>query len=580
MKKNLLFILLFLSYMVVWAQQPESHKMHAYTDSAGVLYWNRHMPFYLRISETPSDTGHLLKNPKQAQFTNPSYFNSEGTNYIRKRFAVDTATRKTAQPQVEILWDIQADGLAPESKLTFDTAVSYKQDGKQFYGPGLHIHMSSFDALSGVAGEFIAISGNVFKPYLLPITFSTGGEYTVLSYAVDNVGNVETVQQHNFTVDLSPPSSSHFFEGAVLNDIIAASTVVKLGSEVDYSGVKTVYYAVDNNSAYQAYNNKQIYTTSLQDGEHQIKYYAVDNVKNIEEVDSFTFYLDKLPPILASDILGDRFIVNDQIYFSGRTKLKLTAVDNKSGVKDVLYSVDSEEFSSYEQPFYLPSVPGLHIVRYYAIDHMGNRTVGDDFFKHKYYEYRHNVSKIYVDLTGPTLNYRILGPQFTKGDSLFVNNQTRVQIWGDDGESGMQYFSYSLNGAQAETKYSEPFGMERDGENMVEIFGYDNVNNRNRDMFSLTVDNQPPIVYINYSILPLGSRDGLEVFPPHTIVYLAATDEKVGARQIRYSLNGSVYKPYTGKIQGFKRNELNVLKVISTDMLLNEGTTEFRFWVE
>lgn len=83
--------------------------------------------------------------------------------------------------------------------------------------------------------------------------------------------------------------------------------------------------------------------------------------------------------------------------------MKLTAVDNKSGVKEIRYSIDGKDFEVYDQPFYLPSISGAHTVRYYSIDNMANQTVGRK--GSGYEEFKHNVSKVYLDLTGPSILY-------------------------------------------------------------------------------------------------------------------------------------------------------------------------------
>jgi hypothetical protein len=83
--------------------------------------------------------------------------------------------------------------------------------------------------------------------------------------------------------------------------------------------------------------------------------------------------------------LGDRFIVDERVYFSGRTKLKITAIDNKVGIKKVMYSVNEEAFSAYAEPFYLPARQGTHTIKYHAIDSLDNRT--SDFEKLQYQEF-------------------------------------------------------------------------------------------------------------------------------------------------------------------------------------------------
>ena len=146
---------------------------------------------------------------------------------------------------------------------------------------------------------------------------------------------------------------------------------------------------------------------------------------NKEEVKVFDFYFDKTAPIMAADILGDRFIAVDQVYFSGRTKLKLTAVDNKVGVKEIMYSINDEPYQKYEQPFYLPSVSGVHTVRYYSVDNLANKSTSDVKGSSSL-EFKHNVNKVYVDLTGPDISQRYQGRYHVSRDTVFINAETKI----------------------------------------------------------------------------------------------------------------------------------------------------------
>lgn len=561
------------------AQTNTQHQPKAYVDSLGNLYWNKHQPFYLRIASSPTDTGRVLESKKSAQFVNPTYFDTEGTNYIRTRYAVDPETKKRIVPQQEIMWEIQADGTAPTLHTQFVEAKYHKRADTAYYGKNLQVEISATDKGAGVEEVYFSTPQQNFSTYGSAIAFGEEGKQLIRSYSVDKVGNVSDTLQKIFVVDHSAPVTAHNVKGDMLGTIIEAKSTIELLSRDPLSGTKKVYYKIKD-SVYSEYKGKSISLAKLSDGNYTITYYAEDHVGNKETQKNFQFYIDKLPPILASDILGDRFIVNDQIYFSGRTKLKLTAVDNKSGVEDVLFSVDKGEFESYNQPFYLPSVPGLHIIRYYAVDKMKNRTGSYSGVNSKFQEYEHNVSKIYVDLTGPSMNYSFIGDLFRTRDTVFVNTKTKIKISASDKESGLQYISYSINNVQAETNYTAPFSLKNEGENKIEIFGYDNVNNRNRDEFLVVVDDSGPQVIGTFSILPLSQKDNHAVYPKQIILYLAATDNIIGTDKILYSLNGGPMRTYKGAVKGFKRGELNTVKVMAIDKLKNSNTKEIRFYLE
>ena len=131
-------------------------------------------------------------------------------------------------------------------------------------------------------------------------------------------------------------------------------------------------------------------STSLEDGPHSMEYFAEDHVGNKSQTYKFDFYYDKLAPLTASDIIGDKYLYLDKVYFSGRTKMKLTAIDNKIGVKEIKYSIDNGNFLTYEEPFYLPSVQGNHTIKFYSVDRLSNQPSGAE-------EYKHNINLVYLD---------------------------------------------------------------------------------------------------------------------------------------------------------------------------------------
>lgn len=558
------------------AQQP--HGTHAYTDTAGTLYWNRHQPFYLRIAASATDTGVVLRPHAPAGSPAASYLGSEGPNLLRTRHQNHPQTGKPLPQPIELQWMVVADGKAPINRTSFGGAPHHVRAKQHFYGAGLHVWATATDALSGVHELAFSLNQTAFKALADTLHFDAQGPHSLRLYSTDHVGNRSDTLLENFIVDLSAPNTYLEVDGQNLNGVIDKNARLVLHASDSLAGVGGTVYRIGSGT-FRPYLGP-IDTKALADGNYQCEYYSTDWVQNAEEPKTFAFYLDKLPPILASDILGDRFIVNDQIYFSGRTKLKITAVDNKSGVSEVMYAIDDQVFRAYDQPFYLPSVPGIHVVRYYAQDHLGNRTGMEENVRNRYLEYEHNVSKVYVDLTGPTLDYSFVGLHFDQRDTVYVNRKTQIKLLARDSESGLQYTAYSVNGAQAETRYTGPFGLSDEGENNVEVFGYDNVNNRNRWNFLVYVDATAPQIIGTFSVLPLHEHEGLSVYPAHTTLYLAATDNIIGTQSILYALNNGPLVPYRGGVSGFRRGQINELRIVATDRLQNSAEQTLRFWIE
>ncbi len=561
----------------MFAQNQLDHEKRTYTDSVGKLYWNRKLPVYLWLSAGVDAEKHRLEsNPKK--YADPFYFDKEGLNVLKTPWAVDKKTRKAIVPNVYIQWEVIADGVPPVTKALYKNASHYFAKKKHFYGGGLNIELSSIDKHAGVEKIYSSLNNKDYTEYTHNIPITAEGEYKFKYYSTDNVGNAGKANEYNFTLDISPPETFHTIVGiTVKENIISSATKIYLEAEDKLSGLKKTYYQF-NDGKEILYNKKTIPISLLPNGEHTLTYYSVDHLNNKETPKKFDFYLDKFAPILTSDVLGDRYIVSGRIYFSGRTKLKLTAVDNKSGVKSTKYSVDNSEFKEYKEPFYLPSVPGIHVVKYYAVDNTENKTVG---YKDAQYEkYKHKVEKIYVDLTGPSIKFNFTGQILKVRDTIFINKNTKISLNAFDNESGLQYISYSLDDDREEIKYTSPICVNKNGFHKLEYFGYDNVNNRNRRTMFFYTDNYGPEPEFRYSIKPIGKKDSLDILPDYAFIYLSATDDKTGTKEIYYSLNGSIMKRYLGKVFGFKKNAVNKLKIKAVDKLGNEGIIETSFYVK
>jgi hypothetical protein len=552
------------------AQEQPKHEKGSYVDSLNRYYQQAELPLYIYVSHKPNQAPTQLANSDNTTNSNelkPIYLDGHGKHYLKHNDALHNAEDKFV---------IYADGLAPISRISLQNAPYYFAANKHYYGKGLKALISTQDEMSGIKQLYYALNQANYQNYSNTLNFDQEGNFNLKFYALDNVGNAEVPKNNDFIVDITPPKTYHNIIGINSNNIISVSTKIYLTPTDSIAGIAKTFYRLDNEPEKPYIAGAMIPFAYLPDGDHTLTYYSIDNVNNRESESTIKFYLDKSSPIMSADILGDRFIVGDKIYFSGRTKLKLTAVDNKSGIKQVKYSIDNQEFQNYEDPFYLPSKSGLHTIRYYAVDNMGNEGVGNDEVG-KMDEYRHNVGVVYVDLTGPALTHQFLGPRFQKGDTTFVNSTTRINLLANDPESGLQKITYSLNGEVSETTYNQPFSVNKEGFVKIDYFGYDNVNNRNVKDISFVVDNQGPKITATFSNAPIEAIDNEEVFPSYVTLFLATTDLQTGSNDIRYAINQGKEQPYIGAIRGFDRNKNYTIRITATDLLGNVSVKEIKF---
>jgi hypothetical protein len=550
--KSINLLILIIATPVLFAQTQPEHKKKTYVDSLGRYYQQATLPVYIFIANSPDGkTTPLLTATKKEVI-----LEGHGPHAIKHENHV---TMKDDE------FTIYADGLAPITNSSFLDAPRFTS-AKQYYGPGLKVAVAAKDEMSGVEAVFHSTNGANFSPYQ-PVSFSTEGEVTYSYYALDRTGNAEKTNTRNFVVDLTAPESFHHIIGISTESVISTSSSIYLTITDNLSGVAKTVYRFDG-EAFKPYpgNESKIPFQYLPDGEHTLTYYSVDQVTNKETEKSVKFYLDKTSPIMSADVLGDKFIVGDKVYFSGRTKLKLTAVDNKSGVKEMMYSINNEPFGPYTDPFYLPGKTGYHTVKFYAMDNTSNK-VDDDF--------HHSVGVIYVDLTGPTIAQGFVGSTFIRADTVFASPRTKVALTASDPEAGLQKIAYSLNDAALETTYAA--GKPIDLTNVVglqklDYFAYDNVNNKNSKSTFFIVDTKGPAIAYQFGVAPNNDK-----YPSYTSIFLSATDAEVGTDQIKYSINGAKEQPYVSQIKGFAKNKSYTIQVTATDMLGNVSTSEIKF---
>jgi hypothetical protein len=582
MKNIAIFILAILSYLSAFSQEKPKEHYSSYRDSSDKLYWNKNQPMYISVSTSANGSrSERLKSKTSAEYGDPCFLDTEGVNYIRTKWAIDPNTKKLAVPKQEVMWEIYADGISPVSTSTFESTYSKKSNEGTIYSNDLKLKLGSYDKTSGVKTIYYSLNKSAYKIYKSELNFSKEGLYHIKYFAIDKVGNSEPVVEKTFIVDPVPPESSTTITGVYLGreNIVSTSTKIYIEAKDKTSGVKTIKYWIDENTEKTYYKGVNVSLENFDDGKHILYFYAIDHVGNKEAHQNFNFYLDKTAPITVSDILGDKFIVGDKIYFSGRTKLKITSIDNKAGVKSVFYSIDNTDFEQYESPFYMPSKQGTHIVKYYSIDSTENIT--RDQISRGYYQYKLKIDKIFVDLSGPTLSYKIEGAKFSRGEKIFIGPYSVIRLNGYDGESGLKKITYCVDDSLTEKLYAEPFqfGKLSSGVHQVEYFGYDNVSNRNAKTFEVNLDNTGPSISYQFSVAPILTTDSLITYPEGSTVFLTVQDDFTGISSIKFSVNGKSKLVYQNQIDGFRKGK-NLLVVYSEDKLGNMSTKTINFLIE
>jgi hypothetical protein len=571
----LLAVLLTLLSLSLLAQEPLQHLKKIYISPEGKMYVNKDLPMYFWVSTSGAENAQkfLLKASEESKpYVNPSYMDTEGINTFRSPSKVDTVTKEMILPESDIIWELRADSRAPVTNFSFDNRKSYKNADVYYFSEKIELIFKTTDETSGVEATYYSINGAPYTVLKDNIRIETETLHLIKFYSVDNVGNVEQPKEIQVKIDITKPVTELVVEGDIYTNILSPRSAIKLTASDENSKIKNTFYALNENP-FTLYR-QPVSLANIREGEHTITYYSVDNSGNEEDKKSYSFYLDKTPPMLVDELIGNTFIANGKEYSSGRSKIKLTAMDNKSGVKEIRYSINNGEFITYDQPFYLAKSGQLKI-QTFAIDQVNNQKITTIMTD------KSNIS--FVDLNGPTLGHLFEGPSFISRDTAFITMNTKIRLSSRDDAAGSKRIEYNVDKDPIQ-EYTKPFSIESDGQHVINYTGYDNVDNSNSNTFIVVVDNVGPRVYFRFSIVSEKKQTindkTLDVYPSHVVLFVSSTDMAVGYEKMLYSVNGAAPKPYTSLISDFLRNKAYKIDVTSIDKLGNKSTESIEFFIE
>ncbi|PIB37147.1 hypothetical protein BFP72_17905 [Reichenbachiella sp. 5M10] len=570
MKK--LFTILLFCPLYIFAQEKQAVDANYYVGEDGKLYWHGNKPVYIFIADNPEGTNaHKLESQIHPQFTNPLYLDTEGINYFRTNWAADSSLKQVS-PKVEVLFEVYRDSHAPETKVTFEGATLYKSpEGIQYYGKGLRLNAQATDRHSGVQKTFYSIDNSPFSTFGESIALDTDQDYDIKVYSADNTGNVEAIQMFNIVVDASSPKSEYTVHNDRSGMVFSPRTYLKIKSIDVASGIQKIVYKIDDGPE-KIFTN-QINLSGLSDGDHNIKYYAYDNVQNKEEEQSIDFYLDSTVPEVEASIVGDQYQNRGRVFISTRTKVKLVAEDNKAGVKNIKYSINGAEAENYYEPFALNKSQGNHVVTYYATDKVNNT------FEGKLEEANLSRSSLDIDMVAPEITFAYEGKHHMSRDTAFVTSESAITLSATDDDSGLKDLGYKINGGTGQA-YDGPIKIEEEGFYTIDFYGTDQVNNRNTKTFFFVVDNTGPAIEQILSMEPIGTisldeKEGapINVYSKGVKLFLGATDKTIDTDKVYYTLNDRAELEYTKPIT-ITQKGLITYKIRATDMLGNETISD------
>ncbi|EAY24887.1 OmpL47-type beta-barrel domain-containing protein [Microscilla marina] len=534
------------------------HQKKIFVDKEGRVFWQVGLPVYVFASSKPDGSDmHRLSYSKVKQmeaFSDPMYWEGPGKHFIG---------HKDANPNEEVQFEINADGADPFSVIELKNAPRYEQEGEVFFGKGLVADIITKDELAGVRQTYQSIDSATYVPHTATINFDEDKDYTVNYYGVDKVGNVEKPKFTKFRVDLNPPVTEHKVNGDRKGDILSPKATILLTAQDQASGISVTRYRF-NEQPFQAYKGI-ISLNNLKEGEYVLTYHSIDRVKNQEEEKTYSFYLDKTAPKIVAEVIGDQYQNRGRVFISSRTKMRLTASDNKSGVDKVYYAIDGGLERLYREPFPLVKSEGTHTIKYTALDRVKNKGG---------FETSDSYENMFLDLTLPSIKHTFTGPVYRKNDTVFISRKTLINIVAKDPESGIKRTGFKIDGARA-NPYREPFSINDDGYHKIAYYALDNVNNRVAEEFFVIVDNKGPEMAVSFSAPPIGKitaediTQTTSVYATGTYLFVTARDANIEVESAYISINGSQEVKYNKPIL-MNSKGLKTIKIRGVDKLGNE----------
>jgi hypothetical protein len=530
-------------------------------DADGSIYWPLSLPVYIQISSTPEFKNSFpltnVKNDDQKEFGLPMKWDGPGIHYLKHFDQINNRL-----PEKEIDFPINVDGKAPVSVLQLTGAASYVIRSKHYFGKGLIGKLTASDDMAKVLTTQYSINNEAFSEYKSDLSFTAQKVYSIKYFSADRVGNTEETRLENFIVDATPPTTTHSVDIDQLNGkIFSPRSSITISPVDSLSGVKKTVFAFDglNPTTYTSKLNLSL----LPDGEHTLNYSSIDNVDNAEVSQTYSFYLDKTPPVVTSTIDVNFVKVNGLMYVAKASTIELAATDNKAGVQDIFYTINGGPETRYTSAFTLPQSQGKYVVKYRSVDKVNNKGafVGDD-----------KLGSMFVDENPPKQSFEVIGPKIFTRDTLFTTKDSKIILKSIDDESGPAFINYKIDKSSVFT-YTQPIQIAEEGIHTIDFTSFDKVNNSTSKSFFVLVDNSAPKIYYNFSTERIDTKSGRPAYPLGALLYLAATDDLTGTKAIYYRLNGKTEILY-GQPIVLATKDNNTITIRAVDSLGNQSAEE------
>ncbi|HJX72034.1 MAG TPA: hypothetical protein VJ346_08785 [Bacteroidales bacterium] len=459
--------------------------------------------------------------------------------------------------------------LQGQEQLKHERKIYVAPDGKMYINKSLPIYLRIAASPDENAKTWL-LHSEVTTKYSNPMYLDTEGYNTFRSpSAVDTVTKtaVYPLQDIIFEVysDSKAPVTTISFGDAKTyskeDKLYVDGTISLTLKATDLtSGPENIYYSIDN-TPYVKYADPLKLENEKQ---YDIRYYAVDNVGNVEELHKLIINIDKSSPASSYEVSGDFY----ENMISGNSKIILKSEDAAGiGIDNIYYKIDDSQEKKYVSPIlatYLTQ--GDHKITFHATDKVNNTE-------------KENVFEFYVDKTPPVIVQEILGKSFFTGGKEYSSGRSQLKLTTLDNKAGIKEVWYSLNEGEYK-KYDRPVYLtDVTGRLTVKAYALDNVNNKSVSLESGDktaipyVDLTGPNVKHGFSGPVFAFSDTVFVSRMSKIL-LTATDSESGLERIEYRVDDDSVRIFKGE---FAVEEPGIHNVYFTGYDNVENTSSSQF---
>lgn len=261
--------------------------------------------------------------------------------------------------------------------------ASHAIEGDQYQGQRLYVSartrfaLTATDNRAGVKSIRYRLNKRKRQDYSKPFGLPKGRvKYRVSYFAVDNVANVGKTTAFNVVLDEKPPKAKLKFEGEHFFSRkihwVNSSTMIGWKVTDNLSGVQSYTFLLDGVAKP---SNDEPFTIE-KEGQHDLQFFATDNVNNKSPDKSTAIFVDMTPPEIfvhfsVKSIDGKVTATDSGGSYPRKSYLYLAATDVHAGVRSIEYKLDDRKTRNYRAPLRLRKT-GERTITVTSVDNVGN----------------------------------------------------------------------------------------------------------------------------------------------------------------------------------------------------------------